>query len=211
MAKTLAQFLTAIRTDLDDAGSATWSDTELTRGVRRALFDFSRIKPAEVIGTITLAADGREISLATLTGLVDVQRVWTDYTASDPDHPPEWVKFELWDDKTTLFINEDTEPQSGDVVRIFYTKWQTIKDLDSETATTVPTEDEELIILGACGYAAQIKARKAIAQINPADTTPAQWAEWSKARLSEFYDVLDDLAAHLRAAHDPRVQVDWEI
>ena len=211
MSKDIAAFRTAILADLDDAGLATWSNTEIDRAVRRALYAYSEVKPVEVIGTITLAAAGREISLTTLTGLIDVQKVWPNYDSASPRYPPPFAKFELWDDKTTLFIDEATEPQAGETVRVFYTQLHTIEDLDTETATTVPVEDEELIILGACGYAAQIKSRSAITQINPADTSPAQWSQWSNRRLNELRRKLNQLADSIKGDLDARVAVDWEI
>lgn len=210
MSKTFSEFETAVRSDLNDAGEATWTDAEIARAIRKALFAYSHVKPAEAIGTIALQDDGREISLSTLTGLIDVHRVWWPYEADKPGYPPRWVRFQLWDDNATLFIDEKSEPQSGDVVRVFYTKLHTINGLDGENVTTVPTEDEELIILGATAYAAIQKTRKVIDQINVSERTPARWSQWGMRRLSEFRRALARLASDMKHDYDARVAVDWE-
>ncbi len=210
--KTLANFITALLDDLSDPDAETFTDTDqLDRAIRRALYKYSEVKPQETIGTITLEDDGREISLSTLTGLVDVQRVWVDYDADDPGYPPAWAKFQLWDDKATLFIHEDDEPQSGDVIRVYYTKQHAIKDLDSATATTIPIEDEETVLLGAAAHAALQQARRTIGQVNPSDTTPAQWSRWGNRRLSEFRQALSELSRDISFDRDARVKVDWDI
>ncbi len=53
--KTIAHYLTDLRTDLKDSGTL-WSDAELTRCVERAVADYSRMVPREMSKEITVDA-----------------------------------------------------------------------------------------------------------------------------------------------------------
>lgn len=73
---TLAQLRDLVELDLDDAGNATWSTDDIDRGIEKALRDYSQVNAQQAVGTVTLAADGREVSISTLTGLTRVVKVW---------------------------------------------------------------------------------------------------------------------------------------
>ena len=132
----LADLRDLVELDLDDSSNAVFSTGDVDRGIERALRDYSVVNPQRVVGTITLAADGREVSLSTLTGLTQVARVWYPYTSTDPEDPPEWRRWERW--SSTLYILDGDEPASGEVVRVYYHKQHTIDGLNSESTTTVP-------------------------------------------------------------------------
>ena len=201
----LAALRDLVEADLDDSANATWSTAEIDRAIQRALADYSHVRPQQVTGTIELAADGREISLATLTGLSRVVRVWYPYTAADPEDPPQWRRFEHW--STTLYILDGDEPDTGEVVRVYYNKPQTIKDLASATATTVPTEDEEVIVLGAGAYAAISKARSAVGAAGVSTETPEHWLNWGTHRMTDFRLELRAIQARETRKLDKRVPI----
>lgn len=174
---------------LQDTGNATWSEDDLEEAVRQALEQYSRHKPQHAISTITLSANGREIDISSLTGLLRVEHVWWDYDSSSPGHPPEYRHFETWPG-SIVYINDPSEPQSGDKVRVWYTKEQTIKDLDSATATTFPVDDESFIINGAAAFAARFRAVEQAEQANVDDKVFARLMEWGDKAMSEFSEGL---------------------
>jgi hypothetical protein len=185
---TLAQLRDLVELDLDDAGNAVWTTDEIDRGIGRALSEYSHVNPAQAVGTIALTEDGREVSLTSLTGLISVVRVWWPYTAGDPEYPPEWVRWQTW--AGTLYIVSGSEPQSGDVVRVYYHKEQTVDGLAGEDATSVPSPDEEVILLGAGGYCALAKGRGAVGEVGVSEDTPEHWLRWSTGRLDAFNEAL---------------------
>ena len=210
-AKTLAQLRDLVEGDLTDAGNATWSTDEIDRGIRRALFRYSEVRPQQVIGTLTAAAS-REYSLATLTGLVDVQRVWYPYLSTDPVYPPAFVEFELWDDKTVLFIHTEDCPAVGDdPLRVFYTKAHTLNGLDSETTSTYYVEDEEVLVLGATAFAAIQRTRYVVDTVNPSVETPGNWKAWGTARMREFEQELKRVGLKVSRHFDSRVAMDLDV
>jgi hypothetical protein len=158
MAATLATLRDRVELMLADTGNAIWSTDDIDEGIRQAVHEYSKTRPLRSISTLTLSADGREIDASSLTGLLSVSEIWVDYTSSDPEFPPNRRSYAYWPDEQTIYVTDDYEPTSGDVVRVFYTKLQTLNGLDSETTTSILLDDETLIAVGACGYAATSRA-----------------------------------------------------
>jgi hypothetical protein len=145
-----------------------------------------------------LTAAGREISLASLTDLLRVTRVWWPYTAPGPalsgaeGYPPYWTRYETWGEgpAATLYLDTASEPQSGDAVRIWHERLCTINGLDGAGATTLPADAETLLVTGAVGYIAE----KHIME-KPGWRVPRDLKEWATARLQDFHRALK---AHAR-------------
>ncbi len=207
----MVQLRDVVEADLTDALNETWSTAEVDRAIRRALFRYSEVRPQEAIATLD-AASSREYALTTLSGLIDVQRVWWPYDSDDPTYPPQWVEFELWDDRTVLFLKAAVCPAAGDLpLRVFYTKAHTLNGLDSATASTYFVEDEELLVIGATAYAAIQRSRYVVDAVNPTSETPGQWRTWGRDRLKEFEDGLAQLGRRLLRHSDSRVWPALEI
>lgn len=170
-----------------------YSQDDITEAIRWALGRYNEINPQVAASSLTLAADGREVDISSLTTCLDVLRVWWDYDSADPVYPPEWREFEHWPGDV-LFVKDGSEPQTGDVVRVWYKKLRTISDLDSATSTTLPGQDEQIIIAGASGLCAQERVQE-----QPGRAVPRKLREWGDARLREFERGLRRLAGRLAA------------
>ena len=167
-----------VESRLQDATNARWSTDDLDEAIRTALDEYSQRQPYSAIGTITLAAAGREISLSSLTGLIRVEKVWWDYDSSTPGYPPNWRHFEVWPGPI-LYIDDRVQPAKDDVVRIWYTKLHTINGLDSATATTVPAEDVSTIVTGAAYHAARARAIELAEELNVDGNVVARLDAWA--------------------------------
>jgi hypothetical protein len=165
-----------------------YDQDDLDEALRWALHRYSQVAPVQAIGTLTLAASGREVSVSTLTGYMEVMRVWWNYDSTDPGHPPVWRRFELWPGDI-LYINDDEEPAVGDKVRVWYTKLHTLNGLDAAAATTFPADADTILITGAAGYAAQEREQE-----QQGRGTPTRLREWATARLEEFEKQLQAVA-----------------
>jgi hypothetical protein len=190
----LATYETYIQNLLADASAAIWSVAWIDDALRQALKEYSTVLPIEQAGTVTLASSGREISLATLTNLANVQAVWLPYTAADPEDPPNSRHFRFWPDLNKAYILGGPEPDSGDVARVFYTKPHTINALDSATTTTVPANDEHLLVRGAAGLCAMTRALDLTEQVTLDRTTPTMVLTWGKDMYRNFQDTLRHIA-----------------
>lgn len=202
----LAALRDLVEADLDDSANDTWTTAEIDRAIQRALADYSHVRPQEISATLNVAAATREQSLSTLTGLIRVVRVWHPYTAATPEDPPEWRRFEQWG--TTLRIIDGDCPAIADVIRVYYTKPQTIDDLAGATATTVAAEDEEIVVLGAGAYAALEKARSSVVAAGISTDTPKHWLSWGKDRMAQFTEALRKIQTTEALKLDKRVPTD---
>ena len=191
---TLAEIIDYVETDLRDTANATWSPADLTRAVRWALQELSWGTPRRAVASFEAQAGRREYSLGA-QGIADslfITEVWCPYTGAEPEYPPRSVAWRLLDDDT-LYLDVDCI-NAGDGVRVFYARGHTIQDLDETPATTLSAEQEELVCLGAAGYAALQRAQESIGQVNVTAQAPRLWRDWGQARLYEFRTRLDQLA-----------------
>jgi len=196
---TLAQLRTRIRVLLMDTGAAIWDNDTVDESLRRALDAYSQVVPLDMETVVTLPGDGWEIALNALTGLLSVIRVYWPYDSSaDPDDQEanRARRWRLWWDDAQPVLELKTEademPETDDEVRVWYTKRQTVQDLDSASATTIPTRHETGLILGA---AAQAALSRAVDLVETAGTDMFQivlLGTWARAKEREF-------AAFLRA------------
>jgi hypothetical protein len=177
---------------LADSGNAIWSTDDIDEGIRQALHEYSKTRPLRAVSTLTLSADGREIDASTLTGILGVSEIWVDYTAADPEFPANRRSYAYWPDDQTIYVTDDYEPASGDVMRVFYTKLQTLSGLDSATATTILLDDETLVATGAAGYAATSRAVDLAEQVTLDRLTAQQVRAWGLAKLQEFRSGFED-------------------
>lgn len=189
---TLTTFRARLRVLLDDGDGARWSDDELAEAIRHALEEYSRaallpgaaVRPLRAIGTVTPAADSREVSLSTLTGCIGVERVWFPYDAAEPAERPVWVAFQVWDNAgaLTLFLSILDVPDGSEVARVFYNKVHTLNGLDGAGATTFEAIDEALLVEGAAYYATVLRSEALI----PSDSGDANAADRLKLLAGEW-------------------------
>ena len=181
----LADYRSLMRVELRDAGSAVWTDSQLDQAVREALDAYSRVMPRSLIGTITVGAAARELSLTSLGGLLEVTEVWLPYTVAQPEDPPNRRVFRRLT-ASTLSIEDGEAPGVGEVARVFYTGLQTINGLDSATDTTVLASHERGLAAGAAALAALARARQ-LAETENISPSARRWSQdWANQRLREW-------------------------
>jgi hypothetical protein len=185
----LTQMRANVAADLDDAGGDIWSSGELERAIRRALREYSDVCPYRADVVIELEEDGREVDLSDVGELAGVERVWYPYDATSPDWPPRWREFACGAGGVlTLLVSP--APTAGESLMVYYWTPHRLSGLDSATETTLPAADEEIVALGAAGYAALEKSRAAVGQVNVSGYTPLHWAAWAERRLVVFEERL---------------------
>lgn len=179
---TLADIRTRVRQDLHDteATAYRWSDSQIDRHIEHALADVSLFAPRELSANIATTAGSREVSLATLAGLIAVQRV--EFPAGS--YPPCPVRFRRWGDRLALAIEEDP---GGEEAGIFYTAGHVLDD----SGSTVPVEIESTMVMGAAAFAVLERSAFATEQLNTGgESVPAQLAAWARAREVAFRQLL---------------------
>ncbi len=186
----LADMRTMVRRDLkdEDATNYRWTNDELDRHIAHAVKDFSGAIPYEQKATKATTAGSRDIDISTITGRVMVEAV--EYPVNK--FPKMYQRFSLWAD--TLSLLGDEVPD-GSNAYIYYGKLHT---LDVSTST-IPARYEDLIAVGACGYAAIEWAVYAVNRVNVGgEITPRELLAWGKEKLDYFKDELKRLGRRNR-------------
>lgn len=174
----LSEMRTIVRRDLHDEDSENyrWSDDELDRHIAHAVKDFSDATPYEQKATIPTTEGSREIDISSLSDRIMVEAV--EYPINQ--FPKSYQRYAIWENTLTLLGDEVPD---GSNCHIYYGKLHT---LDAETST-IPSRFEDLIAIGAAGYALVEWAAFAINQVNLGSTeTPALFSTQGQQKLSHF-------------------------
>ena len=199
MALTLTEYIARTAQLLMDTGAAIWPTATLTEAIRLALQEYSFAYPQRTETVIVLPGDGHEIALDALTGLISVTQVWWPYdSTADEVWPPYRVAgWRLtWDNGQPVLIldsDEEDQPEQDDEVRIWYSLLQTIQDLDSASATTVPSAHDSILVTGAAGYACLARAADLVETAAQQMTATPNLAALGERYLSRFRKSLDAL------------------
>jgi len=184
----LTEMRARVRQDLhdEDANNYRWTDDELDRHIEHAVRELSLAVPLEAKATPTTTAGSRELSIASLTDLIAIEAV--EYPVGE--YPPRYVRFSLWGETLTLLI--ESTPGDGEEVYVYYGKLHTL----DETTSTIPSPLEELVAIGAEGYAAIEWASFATNRVNlGGDQAWRNYLVWGQDRLASF---MKGLAKHSR-------------
>ena len=193
----LAGFQDRIEEMLQDTGNVIWSTDVIDEGIKQALDQYNLVNPLTMETAITLPGDGREIALAGVTGLLNVLDVWWPYVtgASSETWPPNRVRgWRLWwdDFQPVLFLEiiDGAQPKTDEELRLWYSKRQTIQNLDSADSTSLRGDHESMIILGAAGHAAMSRTVDLI-EVSGTDLYQVDiLGTWGQRKLREFQSEL---------------------
>jgi len=186
----LTEMRTLVRRDLhdEDASNYRWTNDELDRHIAHAVKGFSEHLPLEQRATKVTTAGSRELDILTITNRVMVEAV--EYPVNR--FPKRYQPFALWGDALTIL---GEEVPNGSNAYIYYGKLHT---LDASTST-IPPQYENLIAIGACGYAAVEWAVYAVNRVNlGGGMTPRQFLEWGRDKLRYFRQELSRLGRRNR-------------
>jgi len=199
MTSTLAQLRTRLAARLVDAGNAVFATTTLDEAIRTALAEYSAALPATAETVLTLPGAGREIALDGVADLWAVLDVWWPYDslAAEAWPPPRVPGFRLaWDDARPVLVLSArlaAQPQSGDELRLWYTRPHTLQDLDSAAVTSVFAAHETGLLTGAAGYAAAGQHLNQAGSVRLDPHESADLSGWAATRLRAFAEWLATL------------------
>ncbi len=186
----LSDMRTIVRRDLHDEDSANyrWTNNELDRHIAHAVKDFSEAIPYEQKATKATTAGSRAIDISTITNRIMVEAV--EYPVDK--FPREYQRFSLWADILTLLGDEVPD---GANAYIYYGKLHTL----DTSSSTIPALYEDLIALGAGGYAAIEWSGYAINRVNVGGSpTPGEFLAWGEGKLKYFKSELKRLGRRNR-------------
>lgn len=186
----LSDMRALVRRDLhdEDSGNYRWTDDEIDRHIAHTVREYSEYLPYEQKVVQATVAGSREMDISGLTEWVVVEAV--EYPAGQ--FPVSYQPFSLWGDTMTLLGDEIPD---GSDAHIYYGKLHTLDG----SGSTLPARYEDLIVTGACGYAAVEWGIYAINRVNVGGaTTPSELLEWGSGRLRIFRQEMKRLSRRNR-------------
>jgi len=186
----LADMRAIVRRDLhdEDANNYRWTDDELDRHIAHAVKEFSDYIPYEQKATKATTSGSRDLDISSLTDRIVVEAV--EYPVDK--FPKGYQRFSLWGDTLTLLGDEVPD---GSNAYIYYGKLHTL----DASGSTIPAKLEDLVAVGAGGYAAVEWAAYAINRVNVGGSpTPQEFLDWGNQKLRYFRQELRRLGRRNR-------------
>ena len=180
----LTEMRTRVREDLQDTDSENyrWSDDEVDGAIDRVVMEYSLHAPIEQQDDIATTDGETELDISSLTGLLEIQSVEFPIGQS----PKYLQRFEYW--AGSLYLQDEG---NGEDARVRWLKRHTL----DVASTTIPTDHEEIIVLGATGYLAMSASAYTVDRASIAGRhATINYKAWGKERLSRYDKKLKAIA-----------------
>jgi hypothetical protein len=172
----LVEMRARVREDLQDtdAENYRWTDDEVDGAIERVVTEYSLHAPIEQQDDIATTEGDTELDISSLTGLLDVQSVEFPIGYK----PKYFQRTEYW--AGHLYMDDEG---NGNDARV---RWLKKHTLDA-SSTTIPTEHEEIIVLGATGYLAMSASAATVDRAFIAGRHgTVSYKAWGKERLDRY-------------------------
>jgi hypothetical protein len=181
----LTQMRSRAREDLQDTDSENyrWTDDEVDGAIQRVVDEYSSVAPIQQQDDITTTDGDTEVDVSGLSGLLKVESVEFPLGES----PRHMQHFDYW--AGTLTMEDEGD---GTKARV---RWLKKHSLTTE-ATTIPTEHDEIIVLGSTAYLAMSASANTVDRAFIAGRYGTiSYREWAVERFKR-YDSRLRQAAH---------------
>ena len=172
----LTEMRARVREDLQDTDSENyrWTDDEVDGAIDRVVTEYSLHAPIEQQDDIATSDGDTELDISALTGLLKIESV--EFPIGQT--PKYLQRTEYW--AGHLYMDDEGD---GNDARV---KWLKRHTLTAES-TTIPTEHEEIIVLGATGYLAMSAAAYTVDRASIAGRhATINYKAWGKERLDRY-------------------------
>lgn len=180
----LTEMRARVREDLQDADSQNyrWTDDEVDGAIDRVVQEYSLAAPIEQEDDISTTDDDTELDISSLTGLLKIESV--EFPIGQT--PKYLQRTEYWAGQLNMEDEGD-----GEDARVKWLKKHTL----TAGSTTIPTEHDEIIVLGATGYLAMSASAYTVDRASIAGRhATINYKAWGKERLSRYDRKLKEVA-----------------
>jgi hypothetical protein len=199
MPATLTTYRTRIINSLDD-DTLKYSNDILDEALRKVLNEYTRAFPNIKTYTTTVATAGRSQTLTGCTNLIAIINLYHPFISTLPDPyvtPREDFLLSWQDGVPFVHFKGDDIPQAGEKIYTSFAAKQTIDLLDSATATTVRSDHEDLLITGAAGQAAMMRASGLTEKWGTISNQQSNLMIWGKSQYQRFMDFLIEIRSEM--------------
>jgi hypothetical protein len=172
----LTEIRARVREDLQDTDSQNyrWTDDEVDGAIDRVVTEYSLHAPIEQQDDIATTAGDTELDISSLTGLLAVESVEFPIGYK----PKYFQRTEYW--AGHLYMEDEG---NGNDARVRWLK----KHILDVSSTSIPTEHEEIIVLGATGYLAMSASACTVDRASIAGWhATINFKAWGKERLDRY-------------------------
>lgn len=176
-----------VREDLQDEDDTNyrWTNDQVDGAIERVVREFSIVKPIQQQDDIATVDSSREIDISSLSELISVESV--EFPIDQ--NPPYYQFFTKWQDTIQM-----TDEGDGTDARV---RWYKEHTLDAESST-IPTQFEEIIVLGATGYLATSASVYTVDKATIAGRhATANFLKWGQTRLDRYDKKLKALKSRI--------------
>ena len=191
---TLAAYRTRITNSLDDTTSK-YTTAVIDEALRKVLNHYTRANPSITTVVHTVATAGRSQAI-TAAGLISIIQLVHPYDAAlaDPFYTEREDFYMAYiDGGPVVYFTGFDIPQVGEKIYIKYAATQKIKDLDSAAATTVRDDHEDILVIGAAGQAAMMRASGLNEQWGGRAGEMSALMSWGTGQFQKFLDFLVEI------------------
>jgi hypothetical protein len=184
----LTEMRARVREDLQDTDSQNyrWSDDEVDGAIERCVLEYSIHAPIEQQDDIATTDGDTELDISSLTGILKIELVEFPIGYK----PKYFQRIEYWSGQ--LYMEDEG---NGNDARVRWLKKHTL----SAESTTIPSEHEEIIVLGATGYLAMSASAYTVDRATIAGRYgTVSYRAWGKERLSRYDKKLKAIARSSR-------------
>jgi hypothetical protein len=180
----LTEIRARVREDLQDTDSQNyrWTDDEVDGTIERIIREYSLVAPIEQQDDIATTDGDTELDISSLTGLLEIESVEFPIGQS----PKYLQRTERW--AGHLYMEDEGD---GEDARVRWLKKHTLTD----ESTTITSEHEEIIVLGATGYLAMSASAYTVDRASIAGHhATINYKAWGKERLDRYDKKLKDIS-----------------
>ena len=190
----LVSYRTRITNSLDDTTSK-YSSGIIDEALRKVLNTYTRANPNITAVTHTVSTAGRKQTI-TAPGLIAIIQLVHPYNASaaDPFVYEREDFYQVYENNSpVLYFTGEDIPQTDEVVYIKYGAKHTIDDLDSAEATTVRDDHEDILVVGAAGQAAMMRASGLNEQWGGRPGEMSALMSWGQSQYNAFLQFIEEI------------------
>ena len=172
----LVEMRARVREDLQDTDSQNyrWTDDEVDGAIDRVVTEYSLHAPIDQQDDIPTTDNDTELDISGLSSLLEIKSV--EFPIG---HTPKYYqRIEYW--AGHLYMEDEG---NGDDARVRWLKKHTL----AAGSTTIPTQHDEIIVLGATGYLAMSASAYTVDRANIAGRyATINFKAWGKERLDRY-------------------------
>lgn len=197
MSDTLATLIDKVQALLGDDGTI-FSDAVVTAAIRTALHTFNQFSPVHAADLIDAVSDQYEYELTAADDravqLLDVLLQDSDQTEYDIP-----LTFDEYSEDERIFFRLRSPQSTGETLIARYTIPHTINGLDSATESTIPTAQNQIMVIGSAAEALQVRAYARVETINLNKDVSDNYKELAQIFRTDFLASLRSLASRKRS------------